>query len=138
MKTISCIVHFDALGDFDSEKQDCEACWKVWLAKRKDTAKSVRWTFTDNPSQLFKLIPGSDFVFIDYGGLGAAGHESLGRSFARELEKHIVEHPSIEFILLCTMGKFWYEADYAEEHPNLHFEDRYWRCIFDKYFGGVK
>jgi hypothetical protein len=137
MRSISCVVFFDLLGEPEAEEKVCRDCWKVWQREHPKTAHSVRWTFTDNPQRLDELIPGSDFVFFDYGGLSGAGHESLGMSFARELEKHIVEHPSVEFILLCTMGKHWYEDDYTEEHPNLHFEEVDWYSIFDKYIGGV-
>jgi hypothetical protein len=76
-------------------------------------------------------------VFFDYGGLCGAGHESLGFSFARELEKSIMDRPSIEFILLCTMGKHWYEDHYEKEYPNLHMEDVDWHNLFDKYLGGI-
>jgi hypothetical protein len=35
------------------------------------------------------------------------------------------------------MGKYWYENDYAEEYPNLHFEEVDWHGLFDKYLGGI-
>jgi hypothetical protein len=137
MKKINCVVYFDPLGDFDWEKKPCEDTWKVWTRKYPDSAKQVTWTFTDTEARLCELIPGAAFVFFDYGGLGNAGHESLIASFAREMERQIIEHPSTEFILLCTMGQHWYEEDYAEEHPNLHFEDVIWADLFDKYLGGL-
>jgi hypothetical protein len=137
MRNIGCIVFFDLLGEPEAEEKVCRSCWKLWRRKNPETAQNVRWTFTNNPQRLDELIPGADFVFFDYGGLSGAGHESLGMSFARELEKQIVEHPSVEFILLCTMGKYWYENDYAEEHPNLHFEEVDWHNLFDTYIGGI-
>jgi hypothetical protein len=138
MKNISCIVYFDPLGDFTWEKASCENCWKVWSLKHPDIAKQVTWTFTDDMTQLFGSIPGADFVFFDYGGLSQTGHESLGMSFARSLEKYVTDFLSVEFILLCTMGALWYEDDYLGEHPNLHFEDVNWHALFDKFLGGEK
>jgi hypothetical protein len=137
MKNISCIVFFDLLGEPEAEEKVCRSCWEVWQKKHPEIAKHVLWTFTSNAQSLFGAIPSADFVFFDYGGLSGAGHESLGMSFARELEKYIVDRPSVEFILLCTMGKYWYEEDYAEEYPNLHLEDRDWHDLFDRYIGGI-
>jgi hypothetical protein len=137
MKNVSCVVYFDLLGDFDAEKKVCEDCWKVWSRGHPGIAGQIKWTFTDDPERLCELIPGADFVFFDYGGLSTAGHESLGSSFAREIERHIIERPSVEFILLCTMGKHWYEDDYQAEHVNLHFEEQHWSGLFDKYIGDM-
>jgi hypothetical protein len=136
MKSVSCIVFFDLLGDTVHEKERCNHCWKVWSREHPGIAKQVTWTFTDDPVMLHECIPTADFVFFDYGGLCMPGHESLGLSFARELEKHVIDRPSVEFILLCTMGKDWYKEDYTEEYPNLHFEDVDWYALFDKYVGG--
>jgi hypothetical protein len=133
MKNINCVVFFDSLGDFGDEKKVCEDCWKVWSLEHPETAKTIQWKFTNNPTQLYEFIPGANFVFFDYGGLGEMGHQSLATSFARYLEKYIIEYPSIEFILLCTMGRYWYEEDYKEEYVNLHFEEVDWHNIFDKY-----
>jgi hypothetical protein len=137
MKNISCIVFFDLLGDPESEEKVCRDCWKVWQREHPEAARNVLWTFVSDNRSLFGAIPSAGFVFFDYGGLGGAGHESLGMSFARELEKYIIDRPSVEFILLCTMGKYWYEDDYREEHPNLHFEEMDWCNIFDSYIGGT-
>jgi hypothetical protein len=137
MKNVSCIVFFDPLGDFVWEKASCEDCWKVWLHENQEFTCAVTWKFTDSLVELKKLIPGADFVFFDYGGLCLMGHESLGFSFARELEKSIIDRPSVEFILLCTMGKYWYEDHYEKEYPNLHMEDVDWHNLFDKYLGGI-
>jgi hypothetical protein len=133
MKDKYCLVHFDALGDVEAETKVCCDCWKVWKEQNPEAAKGVSWEIVDNIQQLLEKIPLADFIFFDYGGLSGAGHQSLGESFAREMEKVIEEHPSKEFILLCTMGKSWYEADYSCEHSNLHFEDRGWCSLFDKY-----
>jgi hypothetical protein len=138
MRSISCVVFFDLLGEPEAEEKICRKHWASWQREYPVTARNVRWTFTDDPRRLIELIPGADFVFFDYGGLSGAGHQSLGVSFARELEKHIVECPSVEFILLCTMGKHWYEDDYTEEHPNLHFEDVNRHKIFSTYIGETK
>jgi hypothetical protein len=137
MKNISCVVFFDLLGDPEAEEKLCRDCWKVWQNKHPEIAGNVIWTFTSDAQALFGVIPSADFVFFDYGGLGGAGHESLGMSFARELEKRITDCPSTEFILLCTMSKYWYEDDYTEEHPNLHLEERDWYDLFDRYIGGM-
>jgi hypothetical protein len=137
MKSISCIVFFDLLGEPEAEEKVCQDCWKVWQSKHPETAQNVSWTFVSDAQSLFEGIPSANFVFFDYGGLCLAGHESLGFSFARELEKSIIDRPSVEFILLCTMGKHWYEDHYGKEYPNLHMEDADWRSLFDKYLGGL-
>jgi hypothetical protein len=137
MKNINCVVHFDLLGEFDHEKECCEHCWEVWSSDHPELTKQVAWTFVDNTASLHERIPGADFVFVDYGGLAMPGHERLGMSFARALEKCVIEHPSIEFIILCTMGKEWYGSDFTEDHINLYFENRDWFALFDRYLGGA-
>jgi hypothetical protein len=137
MKNISCIVFFDPLGEPEAEEKVCRDCWKVWQKEHPEIAGNVMWTFTSDAQSLLGVIPSADFVFFDYGGMCGAGHESLGMSFARELERCVTDYPSTEFILLCTMGKHWYEDDYAEEHPNLHLEEVDWHDLFDKYLGGA-
>jgi hypothetical protein len=137
MKSISCVVFFDLLGEPEAEEKVCRDCWKVWQSKHPDIARNVLWTFVFDTQSLVETIPFADFVFFDYGGLCDAGHESLGFSFARELERHIIDRPSVEFILLCTMGKYWYEDHYEREYPNLRMEDVHWHDLFDKYLGGM-
>jgi hypothetical protein len=135
MGRINCVAYFDLLGEVWEEKEMCEQCWKVWSSGHPGIADRVRWVLTDDPKVLYDRIPGADFVFFDYGGLVMPGHESAGLSFARELEKQVVERPSVEFILLCTMGTHWYRDHYTDEHPNLHFEDTLWSDLFDRYLG---
>jgi hypothetical protein len=137
MKSVSCIVFFDLLGEPEAEEELCRDCWKAWQSEHPEAARNVLWTFTSDNQSLLGNIPAADFVFFDYGGLCGPGHESLGFSFARELEKSIIDRPSVEFILLCTMGKHWYEDHYEKEYPNLHFEDRAWCDLFNKYLGGI-
>jgi hypothetical protein len=135
---VICVVYFDSLSDFSQDEKLHGQCWEVWSRKYPGIAKRVRWTITDNLRRFHELIPGTDYVFFDYGGLLMLGHEMFGLSFARELEKHIVDRPSIDFITLCTMGKDWYEDDFFEEHPNLHFEEPLWHDLFDKYLGDIE
>jgi hypothetical protein len=137
MKSVSCIVFFDLFGELETEEKVCRDCWKVWQSKHPETARNIEWTFALDIPPLLEKIPSADFVFFDYGGLCIAGHESLGFSFARELEKRVINYPSVEFILLCTMGKYWYEDHYEKEYPNLHMEDADWHSLFDKYLGGI-
>jgi hypothetical protein len=138
VKKIKCVVFFDVLGEFKREKRTCLDCWNVWARKYPHTAEHVVWQFTDNQTRLLdELIPGADFVFFDYGGLCMPGHADLGLSFARELEKQVVDHPTIEFILLCTMRKEWYEDNYLDQHVNLYFEDVDWFYLFSAYLGGI-
>lgn len=134
---ITCVVYYDPVSDFRSEKESYNHSWNVWSRKYPGIAKRVRWIFTNDQTRLHELIPGVDLVFFDYGGLLMSGYEQSGMWFARELEKHIIERPSIEFVLLCTMGKHWYEDNYIEAHPNLHFEEVYWEDLFNKYLGGI-
>jgi hypothetical protein len=133
MKKVQCAVYFDPCGEVEEEIKLCEDCWKVWARQHDGMDEQVSWRFVEDPVSLEELIPFADFVFFDYGGLCLPGHESLGFSFARELEKQIVEHPSVEFILLCTMGTCWYDGHYESEHVNLHLEDVDWHELFDKY-----
>jgi hypothetical protein len=137
MKSVNCIVFFDLLGEPEAEKKVCLDCWKVWQNEHPEAARNVLWTFVSDIGSLLEAIPSADFVFFDYGGLCGAGHESLGFSFARELEKRIIDYPSVEFILLCAMGRYWYVAHYEKEYPNLHMEDVDWHSLFDKYLGGT-
>jgi hypothetical protein len=137
MKSVSCVVFFDPPGDPEAEEKVCRDCWKVWKNKHPETARNVIWTFTSSEQSLLGAIPSADFVFFDYGGLCGAGHAGYGFSFARELEKYISDRPSVGFILLCTMGVWWYEDHYTKEYHNLHLETADWPDLFDKYLGGA-
>jgi hypothetical protein len=133
MKSINCTVYFDPLGDFNEERKLLQQCWKVWRLKHPDFTGYVEWKITDDHLELLRLIRFADIVFFDYGGLCLPGHEGMGLSFARELEKTVDQNPSKEFILLCTLLKCYYEDHYEQEYANLHFEEVLWHDLFDKY-----
>jgi hypothetical protein len=136
MKSINCLVYFDLLGDTEQEDKLLRYCWNVWQRKHPHLARDIHWSVVIDIDTMLEQIQFNDFIFFDYGGLGGVGHQSLAGSFARTVEEAIEEHPSKEFILLCTMDKSYYEDDYLGEHPNLHFEDVDWFALFDKFLGG--
>jgi hypothetical protein len=52
MKSISCIVFFDLLGEPEAEEKVCRDCWKVWQNKHPETARNVLWTFVSDTQAL--------------------------------------------------------------------------------------
>jgi hypothetical protein len=88
-------------------------------------ADHLRHTFeaTHHPDQIARIAPGTDYFFIDYGGLSGIGQSGFLDATERLVEHAIEDNPSTLFIFILTMGKEFY-ADSIFENTNVECWDR--------------
>ena len=77
---------------------------------------------TDNPSMVKSLLSPGCTCFIDYGGLRTAYGNAIYNEFERIAFELIENNPSVNFIILCTMGKEYYDKTLFD-YPNVHYID---------------